>query len=282
MADGRRGIEGSVEVVPDGSSGWRVRRRRADAAALLAPPAPSGGRTAVLCRPLAEALVIGSAQGVPAPPGTGVAQVPVLRRRSGGAAVLVAPGAQCWLDVFLPPDDPLVDVDVARTAWWLGEVWAAALTGFLGHDAHLGVHRGPSERNKWSARACFGALGPGEVTLDGRKLVGISQRRASSGVWLHSMGLLCFDAARLAAMLCEDREEERELADHLSHLAASLFPPGSSGGAAVLDRACADLEAALVAQLPPLAAAGREDAGGRTGGEADVQPDPDRRPPARC
>jgi lipoate-protein ligase A len=39
------------------------------------------------------------------------------------------------------------------------------------------------------------------VTLGGRKVVGISQRRNVDGAWLYSMALLRFDAARLASVL---------------------------------------------------------------------------------
>ena len=39
----------------------------------------------------------------------------------------------------------------------------------------------------WSALVCFAGLGPGEVTLDGQKLVGLSQRRTRDGVRIQGL-----------------------------------------------------------------------------------------------
>jgi lipoate-protein ligase A len=105
--------------------------------------------------------------------------VDVVRRRSGGGAVMVGPGLVVWIDVVVPTGDPLWDADVGRACWWLGEVWAAALgdVGLTGGE----VWRGALARSEWSDRVCFAGLGPGEVTCRGRKAVGISQRRTRAG-----------------------------------------------------------------------------------------------------
>ena len=55
------------------------------------------------------------------------AGVDVVRRRSGGGAVWLAPGAVTWVDVVVPAADPLWLDDVGRAAYWLGEAWAEAL-----------------------------------------------------------------------------------------------------------------------------------------------------------
>ena len=104
---------------------------------------------------------------------TDVAVVRGADRRTGGAAVLVAPGDPVWVDVVVPRGDPLWHDDVGRAFWWLGDVWAAAVGGV--------VHRGPMVRTQWSDAVCFAGLGPGEVTIDGRKVVGLSQRRTREG-----------------------------------------------------------------------------------------------------
>ncbi len=214
---------------------------------------------ALFCRPTSEAVILGSSQRLsPCIGGDGYGTA-VLRRRSGGAAVLVAPGAQCWLDVFLPAGDPLIDPDVARTAWWLGDTWAAALRPIVAEQSVLAVHRGPSGRNAWSLVACFAAVGAGEVTVDGHKLVGISQRRSASGVWLHSMALLVLDAGGIARRLvgadgvlgAAAVPAERglggatALAEHLASAAAALAC--RDGGRDDVDA----LEAAVLARLPP-------------------------------
>lgn len=218
--------------------------RIGEPAALLEPPSRPPGRLVVICRPTEEALVLGSAQREP-PTAGAPGDLPVVRRRSGGAALLVAPGAQCWLDVYLPPGDPLVQSDVGRTAWWLGESWAGALAALLPACSMLSVHRGPNVRDRWSSLACFTGIGPGEVSLDGRKVVGISQRRGAFGVWLHSMALLSFDPARLAGMLAADHDEASELAGRLLATATALGDPRFDGGLLGL------LEAGVLARLPP-------------------------------
>src|SRR5690606_10658151 len=98
--------------------------------------------------------------------------VELARRRSGGGAVLLDDDAAVWLDVLVPRGDPLWSDDVVVAAHWLGDAWVAAL-------AELGLagaaHRGGLVRRPWSELVCFAGLGPGEVTVGGRKVVGVSQ-----------------------------------------------------------------------------------------------------------
>ena len=162
----------------------------------------------------------------------------VTRRRSGGGAVLVAPGDQVWLDAFVPRGDPLFEEDLVRSSWWLGELWAEAL-GVAGADeASLGVHRGAVVRTPWSRTLCFAGIGPGEVTLSGRKLVGISQRRDRRGAWFHSAALVRFDPAHLAGLLLLDPSSRRALVAHLESEVATL-PVVATGLEAGLRRAFA-------------------------------------------
>jgi len=112
------------------------------------------------------ALVLGSTQ-----PMLDVNDVEVVRRRSGGGAVFVEPGGTLWVDVVVPRGDELWEDDIGRSTYWLGDAWARA----CGPDAT--VHRGAIVRTPWSDRVCFAGLGPGEVTIGGAKVVGISQRR---------------------------------------------------------------------------------------------------------
>lgn len=100
--------------------------------------------------------------------------IEVVKRRSGGGAVLVD-GSMTWIDVVIARDDPRWVDDLTRSFDWLGEAWVQVL-GALGiSDAELNL--GPMIGTEWSKLVCFGGLGPGEVTVGGKKLVGMSQRR---------------------------------------------------------------------------------------------------------
>ncbi len=47
----------------------------------------------------------------------------IVQRRSGGGAVLVRPGAQIWLDLYVARDDPLFQEDVTLSFQFVGEIW---------------------------------------------------------------------------------------------------------------------------------------------------------------
>jgi len=136
-------------------------------------------------------LVLGSAQRdgrwVPDEGRLQSAGCDLVRRRSGGGGVLLRPGHVFWADVLLPRGDVLWDDDVGRSGLWLGDVWSAVLGG-LGLFAE--VHRGPLVRGDWSEVVCFAGLGPGEVSVNGRKVVGISQRRSRQGARFQCAALL--------------------------------------------------------------------------------------------
>jgi len=174
-------------------------------------PDPLGARLACVCISLAQAVVIGSAQ--PASDFDGerlaAAGADLVRRRSGGGAVLVAPGLQVWLDLFVPNDDPLAQSDVGKSFHWLGDAFAAAIASVLGTSvaqAGVEVNRGPRQSTPWSRTLCYAGLGAGEVTVAGRKVVGMSQRRERSGAWIHSMALLTDRAGDLADLLAGPAE----------------------------------------------------------------------------
>ena len=123
------------------------------------------------------ALVLGSAQPADVVDEAAVAQagLDVVRRHSGGGAVLLVPGQVTWVDVIIPAHDPLWCDDVGRAFDWLGDVWAAALSTLGVEDPR--PHRGPMRRTAWSDLVCFAGVGRGEVIVAGRKVLGISQRR---------------------------------------------------------------------------------------------------------
>jgi lipoate---protein ligase len=153
-------------------------------------PSTPVSRSVWLLEPTSPSVVLGSAQRFASPAaaiqravgagpgGNGRAGTEVVVRRSGGGAVALDPGTSLWVDVVLSRHDPLWVDDVAKSSYWLGQAWCDALA-LLGVGAT--VHRGPADQHPMARAACFAGLGPGEVTGDGRKLVGISQRRTRAG-----------------------------------------------------------------------------------------------------
>ena len=183
---------------------WAIEERGGTARVLHEPwpePARRSRRTVALCSVSDRAVVLGSTQPSDVVDGRRAAGagVDVVHRRSGGGAVLVAPGAQVWLDAWIPRDDALWDDDVLRSSWWLGETWLRALLALGAAD--LEVHRGRVATGPWSSLVCFAAVGPGEVTAGAAKLVGVAQRRDRHGARLHSMAPLRWRPADLVALL---------------------------------------------------------------------------------
>ncbi|MGO9558928.1 MAG: lipoyl protein ligase domain-containing protein [Acidimicrobiales bacterium] len=193
-----------------------------------------------MCDVVEQAVVLGSTQAetdvdLPRCRQLGIS---VVRRRSGGGAVLIGPQAQVWIDVFLPPDDPLSVRDVGQSFLWFGRSWATALGATL---RQAGVDRGDGgagvvsvtapggePATRWSRTLCFGGLGAGEVTLDARKVVGISQRRDRSGSWLHSMAPLRDTSEELVACLALSDEDRSEALRWLRGYAGAVEVPAQS------------------------------------------------------
>jgi lipoate---protein ligase len=168
---------------------WSVERRAGAASDLHAPwpdETSRSRRLVAICTPTAPTtLVLGSAQHLAAASSDEVA---VVHRPSGGGAVLVAPDAQVWVDVWIPRSDPLWDDDVVTSSFWLGETWRNALMALGVRD--LDVHEGRLVRTSLSDLVCFAGVGPGELSWKGRKLVGISQRRNRHGARFQSVSPL--------------------------------------------------------------------------------------------
>ncbi|MDQ2743425.1 MAG: ligase [Chloroflexota bacterium] len=152
----------------------------------------------------------------------------VLRRHAGGTAVFAAAGV-LGLDVALPAGHPLAGRDVVEAYRWLGEMWVRTLQA-LGVEAHLVTieeARMAGKKHPLNSAvrmACFGSLSPYEVTIEGRKLIGLAQVRRRAGSLLQSGLHLRFDPESLAASLrCEDRQA---LSDALRSAAIGLNEVG--------------------------------------------------------
>jgi lipoate-protein ligase A len=134
-------------------------------------------RTAVRLHPSGPTVVLGSSQRDEVVDLTeaGRLGVEVVRRRSGGGAVWLD-DSLVWLDIVVPAGDRLGDGDVHKAFYWLGDLFAAALQE-VDPTGSFAVHRGSLARDPLNKLICFAGRGPGEVTRNGRKVVGISQRR---------------------------------------------------------------------------------------------------------
>jgi lipoate-protein ligase A len=217
---------------------WSVEHHRGSAAAFHDRPLPDpAGRAVWVFEVDRPALVLGSAQSDADvdPDRAAAAGVELVRRRSGGGAVLLTPGDVLWVDVVVPRGDQLWDDDVGRASWWLGDTWSRALAAF-GWDTV--VHRGPMVRSRWSDLLCFGGLGPGEVVAGLRKVVGLSQRRTREAARLQCAVYRRFDADALLDLLRLGPDERAAAADHLSRTVTAVEVDP------------ADLAAAFLAALP--------------------------------
>jgi lipoate-protein ligase A len=222
----------SVAAAAGGAGGWAVETARGSAAAFHARPVPEGAARAVwVFEPERPALVLGSTQPDATVDAEAAARagVEVVRRRSGGGAVLLVPGDVVWVDVIVPAGDPRWDDDVGRATWWLGEAWATALEACGVHGA--AVHRGGLVRTPWSAAVCFAGLGPGEVTVDGRKVVGISQRRTRTAARFQCAVYRRWDPEALVALLAPPRPTSAAVADLAATVAAVDVPADRLVGA---------------------------------------------------
>jgi lipoate---protein ligase len=164
------------------SAAWVFEERTGPASTLFDAASWVGVVDPTICVLIVSAptIVLGSSQSfeVVDLDACAAAGVEVVRRRSGGGAVWLDDD-MLWVDVFVPSSHPRFDPDIGRATWWLGQAWADALTS-CGVDGAV-VHRGSMIRTAWSSLVCFAGLGAGEVTIDGRKVVGISQRRSRVG-----------------------------------------------------------------------------------------------------
>ena len=216
----------------------QIRRFTEPAQTFLERPIPSGltKAEAWFFVPPRPALVLGSAQDVALADAaeTTASGIDVVRRRSGGGAVFVDPTRGLWVDVIVPPTDPRWSPDVRASSHWLGQAWADALRT-IGIDGVM--HDEGLEKTPWGRLVCFGANGPGEVLIEGRKTVGIAQRRTRDG-------------ARFQCIVY-DRWDPRDVVDHLvleeaerDRIAADLAEVAGGVG----DR-LAELDAAITKEL---------------------------------
>jgi lipoate---protein ligase len=198
---------------------------------------PERRRVAVVREVTHPTLVLGSTQpaDLVSPEVLRERSVELVRRRGGGGAVYLEPGAFLWVDAWVPRDDLLWAHDVSVATEWVGQWWIEALVSAgagagagAGVEAEgeaqgaLSVHTGRSEPGALGDLVCFAGRGPGEVFLDGRKIVGLSQWRSREGALFSSCAYLDWDPEPLLDLLSFDDATRAELASGLRDVAVGV------------------------------------------------------------
>jgi lipoate-protein ligase A len=203
---------------------FRVERRRAAVVREVAHPT----------------LVLGSTQpsDLVAPDAMRERSVEVVRRRGGGGAVYLEPDDHLWVDAWIPRDDSLWAHDVSVAAEWVGRWWIEALAGVGVPPGALSVHTGRSAPGALGDLVCFAGRGPGEVFVEGRKVVGLSQWRSREGALFSSCAYRQWNAEPLLDLLSLDDGTRSEFAGELRDVAVGLaaLSPSVGGLAEVRQR----------------------------------------------
>ena len=169
----------------------------------------------------APTLVLGSTQSIESIDGERCDElgIDIVRRRSGGGAVLVSDDDVVWFDLVIGPDDPLWRSDVGRAFEWVGEACQRSLQS-LGVESTM--HIGNLRAHRWSKAVCFAGVGPGELLEDGRKIVGISQRRTRNFARFQVAILRRWSGAAHAALLRVPDDERKSVAVELDRVATGV------------------------------------------------------------
>jgi lipoate-protein ligase A len=167
-------------------------------------------------RPTDAAIVLGSAQRL-ASPGT------ALQRSTGGGAVS-CDDHYLMLDVVLPRGHPLVIDDVGRSYRWLAQALLQALEARgaeLRAVTPAEVAALPPADRVVARLACFAGTGTYELVTsgDGRKLVGLAQRRRGGAALLQAAAYVAAPRLDVPAALGLPLDEQERLRERLARIA---------------------------------------------------------------
>lgn len=185
-------------------TGWLVEHHRGPADQLHALEVPDDGVPRVwVLEATGPAVVLGSTQreDVVDRRAAEAAGVAVVRRRSGGGAVWVAPGDPHWVDVIVPRGHELWTDDVGRAFLPVGRAWQQALAALGVVDTQL--HEDRLACGPLGGTVCFAGRGPGEVLVGDAKVVGISQRRTRAGARFQCAVPVRWEPSPLAGLLTD-------------------------------------------------------------------------------
>lgn len=161
-------------------------------------------------------LVLGGSQSPDVVDVTKLGSTSLRRRRGGGGLVLLRPD-DLWIDWWIPQDDARWSRDVHVSSIQAGTWWASALRDVT--TGTVTVHERGLEGEPAFRVVCFAGRGPGEVFVDDRKTVGVTQWRVREGVFLSTVlhAEATSDVIEYLAVVPEG------LGDALDHQALSSF-----------------------------------------------------------
>ncbi len=164
----------------------------------------------------APTLVLGGSQSSEVLDSSRTGTIPLRRRRGGGGLVLLQPD-DLWIDWWIPASDPRWSPDIRVSSVQAGGWWREA----LGDDVPgvVSVHEGPLEGDPAYRVVCFAGRGPGEVFVDGRKAVGLTQWRVREGSFISTV-VHANSSDGIVDLLSREPAGLRDALDH--HVIASL------------------------------------------------------------
>ena len=140
--------------------------------------------TLFVVHPAQRVAVLGSSQSREVLNEERAASTPVRRRRGGGGLVLLDPD-DVWIDWWIPATDDRWRSDVRASSIEVGDWWRQALS--VRTNDTVTVHRGALEGDQVHRVTCFAGRGPGEVFVEDRKAVGLTQWRVREGIFVSTV-----------------------------------------------------------------------------------------------
>ena len=135
------------------------------------------------CIPTATTLVLGSRQSeeIVDRNAAGRTGLEIVRRRSGGGAVLVDANHSVWIDVEVGIEDVRYCAEPMAMMAKVGQWWMEALRSLNCCPPDLWQFEGAMECDAGGDVICFAGRAHGELMVGESKLVGLSQRRSRDG-----------------------------------------------------------------------------------------------------